>query len=62
MDSLRFVLRDRDTKYTPSFDGVFQSEDIGERGGCDSLLTSSVVIGIMPEWTSLMTMSRSYTI
>ena len=28
MESLRFVLRDRDTKYTASFDGVFQAEDM----------------------------------
>ena len=28
MESLRFVLRDRDTKYTESFDAIFQSEDM----------------------------------
>ena len=28
MESLRFVLRDRDTKYTDSFDAVFRSEDM----------------------------------
>jgi transposase InsO family protein len=28
MESLRFVLRDRDTKYTESFDAVFRSEDM----------------------------------
>jgi transposase InsO family protein len=28
MESLRFALRDRDTKYTESFDAIFQSEDM----------------------------------
>ncbi|CAL9327841.1 hypothetical protein SUDANB15_00007 [Streptomyces sp. enrichment culture] len=28
MESLRFMLRDRDTKYTEAFDAVFQSEDV----------------------------------
>jgi putative transposase len=28
MDTLRFVIRDRDTKYTLAFDGVFGAEDI----------------------------------
>jgi transposase InsO family protein len=28
MDSLRFVLRDRDSKYTRSFDAVFEADDI----------------------------------
>lgn len=28
MDSLRFLLRDRDTKYTHAFDAVFQADDM----------------------------------
>jgi hypothetical protein len=28
MESLRFVLRDRDTKYTKSFDAVFDAEEM----------------------------------
>lgn len=28
MDTLRFVIRDRDSKYTPAFDGVFEAEGI----------------------------------
>jgi transposase InsO family protein len=28
MDTLRFVIRDRDTEYTLAFDGVFGAEDI----------------------------------
>jgi transposase InsO family protein len=28
LDSLRFLLRDRDSKYSPAFDSVFQAEDI----------------------------------
>ncbi|MEV0742718.1 integrase core domain-containing protein [Streptomyces sp. NPDC050549] len=28
VESLRFVLRDRDTKYTASFDAVFEAEDV----------------------------------
>jgi putative transposase len=28
MESLRFVLRDRDAKYDPSFDAVFEAEDM----------------------------------
>ncbi|MET8405231.1 integrase core domain-containing protein [Streptomyces sp900116325] len=28
MDSLRFLLRDRDTKYTRSFDVVFEADDV----------------------------------
>jgi transposase InsO family protein len=28
MDSLRFLLRDRDTKYTHAFDAVFQTDDM----------------------------------
>jgi putative transposase len=28
MDSLRFLLRDRDSKYTRSFDAVFEADDI----------------------------------
>ncbi|GAA1238159.1 hypothetical protein GCM10009578_093870 [Streptomyces rhizosphaericus] len=28
MDSLRFLIRDRDSKYTAAFDAVFQAEDI----------------------------------
>ncbi len=28
MESLRFMLRDRDTKYTDAFDAVFQSENV----------------------------------
>lgn len=29
MDSLRFLLRDRDSKYTNAFDAVFQADDVG---------------------------------
>ncbi|MFH8737906.1 MULTISPECIES: integrase core domain-containing protein [unclassified Streptomyces] len=28
MDSLRFLLRDRDSKYTASFDAVFEADDV----------------------------------
>jgi hypothetical protein len=32
MDTLRFVIRDRDTRYTLAFDGVFGAEDIQVTG------------------------------
>jgi hypothetical protein len=28
MGSLRFLLRDRDSKYSPAFDAIFQADDI----------------------------------
>jgi hypothetical protein len=28
MDSLRFLLRDRDSRYTRSFDAVFEADDV----------------------------------
>jgi transposase len=48
MDTLRFVIRDRDSKYTPAFDGVFDAGGIrssrrrrGRRGRMRSVSASS---------------------